>query len=353
MSRLEARLLLGAAILAALGIALGAYAGATAPVASVTSGIRHVWLAAWEGDRVFGLALRVTAAVGAVALLLSLFERFARPAEVAPERHADIRAHARDVAPIDQGTDEGTLPSRRSSRPPPPPIAIDLGTPDELGLSPIAEQELDRLLLSPRGLLLVASRQSDLAAHAATLVANRRGLLVVTTVATREAAAHALSRATSRLVVAPVIAVDAADALATFVGFAASAAEAAPLVVGALALAVVPKLCTSCRQPRPADPALIARFEALGLDVSRRPLYEARGCGHCGGRGNEGERNVGEVAAVDPAMRAALAAGKGASSIAMLERGAGHAGLREEIAARIGRAEVGADEALAAVEQLR
>lgn len=352
MSRIEGRLLLAAIVVAAAGALLAAYAGTAHPDGTAIGGMRDVWGVAWSRGWLFPLAVRITLGVGVAAVVLSLLERVGTKSEVRSSLTDEIRAHARDVAPIDAGTDAAVAPSRRSSRPP-PPAEVDLSSREEIGLSAATEMELDKLLLTPHGVLLVASRQSDLAPHAATVIANRRGLVTVHTIASREAAAHVLNRARDRLVVAPIVSVDAASALGAFAGFAPTPAEAATYVVGALALLPVPALCSSCREPRAVDALLGARFEALGLDLGNKPLFEAKGCGRCGGRGNDGERNVAELVVVDPPVRRALASGKGTSSIAMVLRAAGHQGLREELLARVVRAEVGVDEALAAAERLR
>lgn len=352
MSRTEGRLLLAAIVVAAAGALLCAYAGTARPEGTVLDGFQSVWTSAWLGGWVFPIAARITLALTVAAIVLTVLERVVPQSAVRPSLTDEIRAHARGIAPIDAGTDAAVAPSRQSSRPP-PPAEVDLGSREEIGLSTVAEHDLEKLLLTPHGLILVGSRQSDLAAHIGTVIANRRGLIAVHTIASREAATHVLGRARDRLVVAPIVAPDAPAAIGAFAGFAPSPAEAATHLVGALAVVAAPALCPSCRERKAPDDLLKARFEALGLELAGKPLFDAKGCAKCGGRGSVGERNVAELVVVDPPIRRALASGKGTSSIAMVTRAAGHVGLREELLARVVRAEIGVDDAIDTAESLR
>jgi type IV pilus assembly protein PilB len=100
-------------------------------------------------------------------------------------------------------------------------------------------------------------------------------------------------------------------------------------LVAVLAQRLVRVICRGCREPAPADAALRARLESLGLEPDLK-LFRGRGCQACGQTGYRGRAAIFELLVLSSEIRSLIHAGADELRILAAARGQGMRSLRED-----------------------
>lgn len=120
----------------------------------------------------------------------------------------------------------------------------------------------------------------------------------------------------------------------------------ASATVGCLSQRLVRTLCTACREAQAPEPALRARFEALGESVPEATYYVPVGCQFCEGEGYAGRAPICELLRMRPELRDAVIQCKPTGDIYRLARASGLVPLVADGLARAQRGETSLAEVL-------
>ncbi|HSR13362.1 MAG TPA: type II secretion system protein GspE, partial [Thermodesulfobacteriota bacterium] len=101
-------------------------------------------------------------------------------------------------------------------------------------------------------------------------------------------------------------------------------------IIGILAQRLVRAACPYCRQPVPADPAVLKEMKTDGISLEGDKVYEVRGCDQCGNTGYWGRVGIFELLKVNDEIQRLIMEKKDANVIKDRARQMGMRTLRED-----------------------